>query len=82
MRGTKKMYGGANRIPLEGTTFGRWYVDSYLGESRYLCKCECGTVRTVCGSHLAKGDTRSCGCQKIARNSAVKTPEPDREKYE
>lgn len=29
---------------------------------RWLCQCDCGTTKIVCGSELNKGDTRSCGC--------------------
>lgn len=28
----------------------------------WVCKCECGTVKTVAGGHLKSGHTKSCGC--------------------
>lgn len=28
----------------------------------WKCQCKCGNVITVEGSHLKRGDTRSCGC--------------------
>ena len=31
----------------------------------YICKCLCGTVRSVNGSSLRNGTSKSCGCLKI-----------------
>ena len=28
----------------------------------WVCKCECGTIKTVAGGHLKSGHTKSCGC--------------------
>lgn len=28
----------------------------------YLCKCDCGLIKEVRGSHLLNGNTKSCGC--------------------
>lgn len=33
----------------------------------WLCRCDCGNEAIVCGSHLRKGDTRSCGCSRRKR---------------
>jgi hypothetical protein len=41
----------------------------------WLCRCECGTERTVWSPHLKNGRTRSCGCIKrehLAKLSAAK----------
>ena len=27
-----------------------------------LCRCECGTEKTIEASHVQKGKTKSCGC--------------------
>ena len=55
-----------NFIDLSGRKFGRWYVVSYhsksAGKSNWACICECGTTRSVRGSHLTGGKTNSCGC--------------------
>ena len=32
------------------------------GPVYWLCKCQCGTVKTVRSDHLTSGKTRSCGC--------------------
>jgi hypothetical protein len=31
---------------------------------RWVCKCECGTIKTVRRSGLLTGDSKSCGCLK------------------
>lgn len=53
---------------LIGLTFGRWRVISFLGteegQSRYHCRCQCGTERSVARSQLVTGRSRSCGCSR------------------
>jgi hypothetical protein len=56
-------------LHLEGQRFGRWTVlkrDSAPVEGggkhiRWMCVCDCGTVRAVSGTVLRK-HSRSCGC--------------------
>lgn len=50
-----------------GKRFGRLVVTSYAGKrygrkTSWYCLCDCGTKRTVAGSHLATGHSQSCGC--------------------
>jgi hypothetical protein len=50
-----------------GTRFGRYVVignaeNSASGETRWLCRCDCGTVKIVQRGDLRNGHTRSCGC--------------------
>lgn len=33
----------------------------------WLCQCDCGQVKEICGEHLKTGRTISCGCKKIER---------------
>lgn len=52
---------------LTGRKFGKWTVIGFEGlnsrkESRWLCKCECGTERVVSRRGLAQGQSKSCGC--------------------
>ncbi|MGM9641038.1 MAG: hypothetical protein ACI3V3_06695 [Faecousia sp.] len=52
---------------MTGRKFGRWMVlrDSLLtsnGERKWLCRCECGTMRYVLERSLRYGGSRSCGC--------------------
>lgn len=53
-------------IDLTSQAFGRWTVLQYdctkNGEAYWLCKCTCGTVRSVNGYHLRSGRSTSCGC--------------------
>lgn len=54
-------------IDLTGQRFGRLTVIKYLGNDKHrralwLCKCDCGADKTVCGCELRKGSTNSCGC--------------------
>jgi hypothetical protein len=49
-------------IDMTGQTFTRLTAVQYLGECKYLCRCSCGTERTVHVGMLRTGNTRSCGC--------------------
>lgn len=54
-------------IDLTGKRFGRWAVIEHAGktvhgENTWLCKCDCGTIKTVSGIDLRKGTSKSCGC--------------------
>lgn len=54
------------RLELTGKKFGKWTVirfdHMHNGESKWLCKCECGKTKVVYGSSLMKGTSTSCGC--------------------
>lgn len=51
-----------------GDRFGYWTVvkeaESAYKKRRYLCRCDCGRERIVCGYTLRKGASTSCGCSK------------------
>ena len=56
--------------------FGRWLV-LYLDETKdykkakniyWMCKCDCGTIRSVSGARLRKGGSKSCGCYQRDMN--------------
>ena len=58
-------------IDLTGQRFGKLVViervEDYVSPSGYhqtswLCKCDCGCVKTVTANSLKKQNTRSCGC--------------------
>jgi hypothetical protein len=68
MRTTSKQW---TAIDLTGQTFGRWTVIKRAdratqqigdGHCRWLCECECGTVKDVSGNTLRNGMSKSCGC--------------------
>lgn len=55
------------RIDLSGKRFGRWQVISHIPvsgkhTSLWLCKCDCGTAKTVASRTLRNGSSTSCGC--------------------
>lgn len=55
------------KLRLDGQSFGRLTVLSKSapardGRSRWDCRCACGTLKTITGSALSQGSTRSCGC--------------------
>ena len=57
-------------LALVGRKFGRWTVEKYEGNSRWLCRCECGTIAAVKTDALTGGDSRSCGCLHKDRAAA------------
>ena len=57
---------------LTGRTFGKLEVlerDLERKSKRvyYICKCECGTVKSILGQNLLSNETISCGCMKQSR---------------
>ena len=42
----------------------------YVGNSDWLCKCDCGEYSKVHLSDLLKGRTSSCGCNNVAINGS------------
>lgn len=57
-----------SRRDLTGQVFGRLTVSARLpreagsGPTKYRCACECGVVKTIIGTSLTGGNTKSCGC--------------------
>lgn len=55
-------------IDLTGQKFGRQTVikrnGNISGRAAQLCKCECGTEKTISGKVLRNGHSKSCGCYK------------------
>ena len=48
-----------------GKRYGRLVVleDNSVGaDRRWLCQCDCGTVKSILSGAIKSGDTRSCGC--------------------
>jgi hypothetical protein len=43
----------------------------YGGNTYWLCRCECGEIKPVKGSHLTGGNVQSCGC--LARETCAIT---------
>jgi hypothetical protein len=57
---------GAVAEDLSGRAFGRFVVlerdASRTSRPFWLCKCECGAVKSVAAVELKAGKTKSCGC--------------------
>lgn len=54
-------------IDLTGQKFGRLIVLGRDNENKnrriyWICQCECGNIKSICGENLKYGDTKSCGC--------------------
>lgn len=54
-------------IDLTGSKFGKLTALEYAGNQRWLCECDCGTVKKVLGAKLRTGKTVTCGCGASAR---------------
>ena len=56
-------------IDLTGMTFNEWTViqrdgSDKRGQALWQCVCSCGTYKTVVGSTLRNGTSKSCGCKR------------------
>jgi hypothetical protein len=58
--------GGRTVIDIAGQIFGRLCVLEFSKSknrvSYWICQCECGNKKEICGNSLKRGLTRSCGC--------------------
>ena len=63
---------------LSGQKFNMWTVLSFdsikNGKAYWLCKCECGTTKVVCGTSLTKNTrpSKSCGCLRSTTRHSIK----------
>lgn len=54
---------GSERSELKpGEVFNSWTVLEFLGNGKYLCRCQCGKTGIVNVSSLRYGYSKSCGC--------------------
>ena len=49
-------------IDRTGMRYGRLVAKKYMGDSKWLCECDCGNTTIVKGCALTTGNTTSCGC--------------------
>jgi hypothetical protein len=49
---------------LEGKEFGFWTVQKYDSNSKWVCLCKCGNIRSVSGKSLLSNESKSCGCSR------------------
>lgn len=72
----------AEFMDLTGHRYGLWTVIKRASRRRHwLCRCDCGTVKSVDGHNMRSGASTNCGCRKaqISRalfttHGATKTP--------
>lgn len=48
------------RIDLSGKSFGLWTVLSYAGGTAWVCRCACGSEKSVAGDSLRRGLSTNC----------------------
>lgn len=60
---------------LTGKRFGRLTVigvdDNQSRKTYYICKCDCGNIKTIRADALVAGKTISCGCRKKSRMKSI-----------
>jgi hypothetical protein len=42
------------------------------GASRWLCKCDCGTLKVIMAQNLKNGSTKACGCMNREKSGFVR----------
>ena len=60
------------RCDLKDKRFGRLKViglDIKKARETWICKCDCGVIKSIRGDSLESGNTRSCGCLKKEQDS-------------
>lgn len=55
--------GSTKREDLTGKRFGSLIALEYVGNKKWLCKCECGLQKEFATSNLKLGKSSSCGCK-------------------
>ena len=53
---------GKPKRDLTGQKYGRLTFVSYAGKSKWVVKCDCGTIKTIQSYDVLKGLVVSCGC--------------------
>lgn len=66
--------GGFMRKEMAGKRFGRLIVLYENGKNKcgaymYVCRCDCGNIKTISGLKLRSGHTKSCGCLRVVSDS-------------
>jgi len=56
-----------NREDLTRLHFGHWMVVEFAGydsrlKTKWLCRCDCGSIKAVLSFQLKSGRSKSCGC--------------------
>lgn len=69
------------KIDLTGKKYGRWLVlrPDENKKQYWICKCECGTIKSVKACGLKSGRSKSCGClhKELAREEFIRRNSKD-----
>ena len=66
---------GRKRLEKPGQKFGKWTLIKPSNDSRkWVCECECGTIKEVRADSLKAGATLSCGCdtKRLQREAKIR----------
>ena len=66
-------HGRLVRIDRTNNRYGQWTVIAHVQGKYWLCKCDCGSLKNVRGTHLDAGKSCSCGCIKSGLLSKAAT---------
>lgn len=73
-------------IDMTRQQFSDWSVVSRAennknGSARWNCRCVCGNESVVLGTHLRRGNSTGCGCERIKKLKAVNTKDEIGNRY-
>lgn len=55
-------YKNTKYVDLTNKRFGKLVAIRQVGESKWLCQCDCGNTKIIRAANLVNGSTASCGC--------------------
>lgn len=66
------------RVDVTGQRFGRLVIVEFShtdgpGRTYWICRCDCGKIKTILGASMNAGATQSCGCLAKERTSQACT---------
>jgi hypothetical protein len=65
-------------VDLSGKTFGKLTciekAERVGNRTRWICRCECGTIKAIGAQELQSGRTKSCGCGYHRQSGVNMTP--------
>lgn len=76
------------KIDITGQRFGKWTVldqspqRSAGGTIKWICKCDCGTIKNVDGTSLRKNKSTNCGCENKKRLAKLNAPDLIGQKFD
>lgn len=59
------VYGKLKVLSFQGTKGDESDKENKTSRAYWLCECQCGQKKIICGKNLRNGSIKSCGCSKI-----------------